>query len=333
MTKMRAFHELATVFPLLSGNEAKALAEDIFAHGLREPITLLDGKILDGRNRYLACVHAGIEPRFTDYTGDNAAAFVISLNLKRRHLDESQRAMVAAKLANLPRGSNQHAPIGATSDAAAAALLNVGERSVERAKTVQREAVPEIVKAVEKGEASVSAAAQFAKQPKKEQAKQVREAVTPADAVKAHRKALLTKSGKPKKAVDAGSVVTVRQEPPESTDIALIGKVKNFAKFCDANPPASVAVDMLAGEVSEVCDSIAVIRDWLGRFQRQVEATHITTKAAEGPRGPDIVPPAKHEPVAAASDLRSDLDIPQYLDRRGKAPAVASKPGMEGSAG
>jgi hypothetical protein len=326
MTKMRAFHELATVFPLLSGNEAKALAEDIFAHGLREPITLLDGKILDGRNRYLACVHAGIEPRFTDYTGDNAAAFVISLNLKRRHLDESQRAMVAAKLANLPRGSNQHAPIGATSDAAAAALLNVGERSVERAKTVQREAVPEIVKAVEKGEASVSAAAQFAKQPKKEQAKQVREGVTPADAVKAHRKGLSTKSGKPKKAVDAGSVVTFRQEPPQSTDVALIGKVRSFAKFCDANPPASVAVDVLAGEVSEVCDSIAVIRDWLGRFQRQVEATPITTKAAEGPRGPDIVPPAKHEPVAAASDPWEHLGIPPWLARREKASAEAIKP-------
>jgi hypothetical protein len=70
--------------------------------------------------------------------------------------------MVAAKLANLHLGGNQHSED--TSIEGASALLNVGRASVERAKAVQREAVPEIVKAVEQGEVSVSAAAQFAKQ-------------------------------------------------------------------------------------------------------------------------------------------------------------------------
>jgi hypothetical protein len=78
--------------------------------------------------------------------------------------------------------------------------------------------------------------------------------------------------------------------------------------------------------------SIAVVNEWLGQFVAAlggIEATDITVKAAEAPRGPDIVPPAKHEPVAAASDLWRDLDIPPYLDRRKKAPADASKPGMQ----
>ena len=44
----------------------------------------------------------------------------------RWHLNESQRAMVAEKIANLQQGSNQHAPIGATSQTKAAELLNVG---------------------------------------------------------------------------------------------------------------------------------------------------------------------------------------------------------------
>src|ERR1700739_141478 len=107
MTKTDAFHDLGNTFPMLAGDEAKALARDIREHGLREPITLLDGKILDGRNRYVACREAGVEPRFTSYRGDNPAAHVVSLNLKRRHLTESQRAMVATKLATLEHGQRQ----------------------------------------------------------------------------------------------------------------------------------------------------------------------------------------------------------------------------------
>ena len=38
------------------------------------------------------------------FVGDDPVAFVVSANLRRRHMDENQRAMVAAKLANLPHG-------------------------------------------------------------------------------------------------------------------------------------------------------------------------------------------------------------------------------------
>ena len=186
MTKRREFHYLANIFPMLAGDEAKALADDISEHGLREPITLLEGKILDGRNRYIACLDAGIEPRFTHYRGDDPAAYVVSLNLKRRHLDESQRAMVAKKLASLERGQRQTGKFaGVTTQAEAASMLNVSERSVRTAGAVIDKAVPEIVTAVENGDVSVSAAAQFAKQPKEEQAKQIAKSATPVDAVKA----------------------------------------------------------------------------------------------------------------------------------------------------
>ena len=59
----RDFHPVAELFPLLGGNEFDGLVKDVREHGLREPIWLhQDGRIIDGRNRYLACLEAGIEP-------------------------------------------------------------------------------------------------------------------------------------------------------------------------------------------------------------------------------------------------------------------------------
>jgi N6-adenosine-specific RNA methylase IME4 len=163
------FHPLAEIFPLIEGAEFDDLVEDIRAHGVREPIWLYDGQIIDGRNRYRASSVARADCPMREYFGDDPKEFVISLNLKRRHLNESQRAMVAAKLANLERGDNQHSPIGETSQAQAAELLNVGKRSVERAKEVRDHGADELISAVERGRVSVSATADVATKPKEEQ--------------------------------------------------------------------------------------------------------------------------------------------------------------------
>jgi hypothetical protein len=159
------FHPLANIFPLIEGAAFDELVADIKSHGLREPIWLYDGQILDGRNRYRACDVAGIEPRFTVYEGDNPLAFVISLNLKRRHLNESQRAMIASKLANLGEGRpSKTAQIYAVSQSEAAELLNVSRASVQSAAKVYESAEPEVVAAVESGKLPVSFAKGLTKQ-------------------------------------------------------------------------------------------------------------------------------------------------------------------------
>ncbi len=83
---MISSHPAAELFPFMSDEELGELAADIRAHGLLEPIVLLDGLVLDGRNRLRACEAAGVEPRFVDWDGTgDPAVWVISKNLKRRH--------------------------------------------------------------------------------------------------------------------------------------------------------------------------------------------------------------------------------------------------------
>jgi N6-adenosine-specific RNA methylase IME4 len=183
------FHPLAEIFPLIEGQEFDELVADIKAHGIREPIWIYDGRIIDGRNRYRAASAAGIECPVRRYTGADPVSFVISLNLKRRHLNESQRAMVAAKLANLQLGDNQHSkglPIGRGSE-----LLNVGERSVARAKVVREHGADELISAVERGQISVSAASDVASKSADEQreivARGERQILEAAKAIRAER--------------------------------------------------------------------------------------------------------------------------------------------------
>jgi ParB-like chromosome segregation protein Spo0J len=106
MTADLKFHPLAGLFPLMEGAEFDALVADIKANGLREPIILFEGKILDGRNRYRACLEAGIEPHHhplviaSKIENDEIVArtYVISKNIHRRHLTAEQKRELLVKL-------------------------------------------------------------------------------------------------------------------------------------------------------------------------------------------------------------------------------------------
>ena len=87
------FHPASEAFPEMPPDRFAELKADIGAHGLLEPITLCDGLILDGRNRYRACVELGVEPQTREYSG-NPWAYVWSLNGQRRDLSQDQRAQI-----------------------------------------------------------------------------------------------------------------------------------------------------------------------------------------------------------------------------------------------
>lgn len=161
-------HPIADIFPRMFVEDFAALRDDIAAYGVREPVWTWNKQLIDGRHRLLACEELGIKCPTREYDGTEAdlVPFVLSLNLRRRHLDASQRAMVAASIP----------PIGGRIKIEQAAeLMNVGTRSVERAKKVIEDGVPELKAAVERGEVSVAAAAEVAELPKREQRRLVKE--------------------------------------------------------------------------------------------------------------------------------------------------------------
>lgn len=170
-------HPAAELFPMMSDADLAALAEDIKANGQREPIILHKGLIVDGRHRYAACQKLGIEPLTKEWWGaddaDAIEAYVNSINLHRRHLTESQRAMIAARRATMGHGgdrrSDQAANLRVVSQEEAAKRYHVSERAVNHASAVQKKAAPELVQAVDRGDIRVTTAAELAHLPKDRQ--------------------------------------------------------------------------------------------------------------------------------------------------------------------
>lgn len=176
------FHPFSEIFPIIDDDDFDALVDDIKAHGLHEPVWLYQGKVLDGRNRLMACKAAGVEPKFREFEGDDAEAlaFVVSSNVHRRHLTASQRAMAAAEIAKLEKGANQHAHKCAPSQGEAAESLKVSRRSVQNAKQVIEHGSKDLKRAVKSGEVAVTRAAEVVDLPKPQQLKAAKQKNEPA---------------------------------------------------------------------------------------------------------------------------------------------------------
>lgn len=162
------FHEYANLFPLIEGEQFDALALSVKNDGLHEPIWLYEGKILDGRNRYLACLSQEIKPEFQQYTGSDPLGFVVLKNIYRRDLTPSQRACIAVdilpfyeeqakerKLSTLKQYSDREKipyreNVKGKASEFAAEVMRVNPRYVSNAKRVKEER-PELFEEMKSG--------------------------------------------------------------------------------------------------------------------------------------------------------------------------------------
>ena len=158
-------HALSAAFPSMGVDDFEALTSDIAANGLRSPIVLFEGEVLDGWHRYTACLAAGVEPTFAEFEGNDPVAFVISANLHRRQLTGSQRAasIVACsawKPAHRPPAGNS-----APGSELLAKQAEVSTRTIEHAKAAQLAGLGDEVR---DGKVSAKRAAEIAKLPKED---------------------------------------------------------------------------------------------------------------------------------------------------------------------
>ena len=174
------FHEAANIFPLDDDNIA-SLADDIRTNKQQVAIELLDGKVLDGRRRWLACKMAGVKPLTRTVAVADPVAYVLSLNLHRRHLSPTQLAMVGARAREMydeaakermQRGKKsdpvENLPQGTARDAVGKAV-GVSGKSIDHATKVLRHGSEKLIAAVDSDLISVSTASRATSNSEREQ--------------------------------------------------------------------------------------------------------------------------------------------------------------------
>ena len=169
------YHEIANIFPMMNADEYMKLKADIADNGFDNslPIITLENKILDGRNRYRACKELYIDPVLKEFEGEDPFAYVVRTNLHRRHLNETQRGIVANKLANMKQGErNDLKPFAnlqkVISQPKAAQMLNVSPRTVATVRAVEKKA-PELMPMLESGKMTANEAYKEIKKKEREE--------------------------------------------------------------------------------------------------------------------------------------------------------------------
>ena len=138
-------HPVAEIFPL-NQSDIDTIAEDIKANGQLVPIKITpDGEIVDGRNRWAACLKLGVEPdvEVVEGTDLELLQMSISLNSARRDLKPAQRAAAAAEAIHRfyeEEGEQRGRGKKGSKKTALGGLFSVGKRQLDQALTLLRNA-------------------------------------------------------------------------------------------------------------------------------------------------------------------------------------------------
>jgi hypothetical protein len=234
-------HPACAAWPEMEPAPLRDLADDIAKNGVHELITLTPvGELLDGRNRTLACIMAGVDPTaFTTIHDGDPWLFSLSKNKHRRHINKDQIALAIARMvATKPVGANQHGSNELPSNAQLAAEAGLTETALKSAKTVVKHGTPEENKAVESGKKGV-----------------LRKA---ADRVRRERRRALAPPAPPKATPKPAEPATPVVDPIDAVALAIIsqcsdGKWRTASKIATAVKFAPTAVREALNSLGEDC--------------------------------------------------------------------------------
>jgi hypothetical protein len=273
MADLPPFHALAEIFPLMQEEALAALAEDIDRYGQRVPAISYEDKVLEGRNRAIACHRLNKDLWIVPYEGDDPLSVVISLNDRRRHLMPGQRAMAAAMIADMRQGERTDLPSheGKLSQAAAAKIMNVSVASVERAAVVRKHGDPELIARVQNGGLSAKQAAEIVR--RRNEGTSVKQAVK-----EVTRSAPLTSSAEPTAIIPAPQIVEA---------LRTLGEYRTSSRETAREFAERVAVMMQAScdqEIYRLIDSASRLlaefrKAWRQREKYRREAADCSSQA------------------------------------------------------
>jgi ParB-like chromosome segregation protein Spo0J len=270
MSASLPLHPLCTLFPRMEGCALQELAGDIKLYGLHNPIVLHDGMILDGGNRYAACLHAGVEPKFIEYDGDNIVAFVLSMNMHRRHMSVGQFAVITSLAQDWGKSHPAHRAkeVGNVADlstvADRASMSGASVRTQGSADKVAK-ADPELAKQVARGSISLPAAVKKVEKkspkPRKEKPAPEPKVETPAPTVNAELLDANAEQGQPIRQLLAKNIALTTSF---ETDDKLASLVEENTKLHELNR-------VLGERNHELQNEIVALKKATQSWQRRAE--------------------------------------------------------------
>ena len=170
-----AISALALMFPPLSPARYARLLASIRAHGLRRPIVVWRGQVIDGLHRLKACLEAGVEPRYEFLDeGEDPFEYLADENVPFRNMDQNGKAQTAYLMSQYSAPGRPRTPaensanLRSYTQDQAAKLVGVSTRLVSDASRVLSEtspAVPALREAVKGWRVRCSDAARIADRP------------------------------------------------------------------------------------------------------------------------------------------------------------------------